>query len=475
MYRISPALDAPGGVLRLDASSDAPSLCVLPRSADASAKSARTYDSEHWIMTGLTVLYIALLGVCILSSGFFSGSETALVGVPRERVHQHVGGKRGKHVEALLAHPEEMLSTLLVANNFVNILGAAIATVLFIDLVGEDWGPWGATAAVTAVILVVGEITPKSLATRYPMEFALIVAPTVWRLSLVLEPISRVFRGAAQLLMRLFGIRSADVGMTITEDDIRAMAVLGEREGEIDAAEREIIHALFSLADRPVREVMTPRVDMVTLDSPVTMEALRRATAAAGHSRFPVIDGDLDHVIGILYVKDLMRLDYEPDTAAIQQLLREPVYVPETKSVLELLQDMRVRKLAFAVVLDEHGGIEGLVTVKDVISELVGELSDEYDPGQPSIIPIGTRRWLADGRLAVEELATWIGVDIEEGPYATVAGLYLHLAGSIPSEGDSVVADGLILTVQAMDRRRIDRLVVQTTHSDDGGGTADLK
>jgi CBS domain containing-hemolysin-like protein len=311
-------------------------------------------------VTTLQITYLAVLATCMLASGFFSGSETALVAIPRERVAQLVAGhRRAARLQELADDPDRTLSTLLIANNFVNILGASVATVLFVDLLGEDWGPWTATAAVTAVVLVIGEITPKSFATRYPERFSVAVAPIIWRLSKALRPVSRFFLWLSRGIFKVFRIDARGGPAPITEDDIRAMAVLGERSGDIETAEREIIHSLFGLADRHVREVMTPRTDIVSLEVPVTLAGVRSAVAASGHSRFPVTAGDLDHPIGILHVKDLLRMPHEPNADEIRSVLREPHFVPETKPLLELLHELRTRRRAFAIVLDEHGGVEG--------------------------------------------------------------------------------------------------------------------
>lgn len=418
-------------------------------------------------MTTLQIFYLTILGLCILGSGFFSGSETALVAIPRERVAQLLGtDKRAVPLAALTADPDRMLSTLLVGNNFVNILGASVATVLFIDLVDEDWGPWISTAAVTAVILLVGEITPKNLATRFPERFSLFVAPAIWNLSRVLQPVTRFFLMLSRGLFRMIGIDPKSGPSPVTEDDIRAMAVLGEREGDIEAAERDIIHSVFMLTDRQVREVMTPRSDIVSLEVPVTIDDVRSAVAANGHSRFPIIENDLDEVIGILHVKDLLRMPAEPLAADIRRVLREPAYVPETKPLLELLQEMRIRRRAFALVLDEHGGIEGLITIKDIVSELVGELQDEFDPTVPTLVATGPDQWMTDGRIPVDDLSEEVGARLPDGPYTTVAGLILDLAGCIPAEGDAVETDGIRLVVTRMDRNRIDR--VQITRVEDG-------
>ncbi|MCP4306013.1 MAG: HlyC/CorC family transporter [bacterium] len=413
-------------------------------------------------MTATTAVYIAILAFCTVGSGFFSGSETALIGIGRERVHQvSTLGRRGKRVAQLVADPERLLSTLLVANNLVNILGAAVATTLFISLIGEQWGPWLSTLVVTIVVLIFGEITPKTLAARYPERFSLAVAPTIWRLSLVLSPIAKLFTAVTRGLLRLFRVPMDDDDRGVTEADIKALAELSAAGGEIEAAEREIIDSLFTLADRPVRDVMTPRVDIVTLGNPITIENVRKAVANAAHSRFPVTGGDLDDLVGILYVKDVLRLGGAPTAAEIAALIRKPIFVPESTPILSVLQDMRSRRFTLGLVLDEHGGIEGIITTKDLVSELVGELQDEYDPGVPSMVQIGPGRWMADGRLAMDDLEETLEHPFPEGPYSTVGGLFLALAGHIPSDGHQLTLEGYRMLVIRMDRNRIDRIRIE--------------
>jgi putative hemolysin len=413
-------------------------------------------------MSITNIVYIAILAICAIGSGFFSGSETALIGIGRERVHQvSTLGRRGRRVAQLVADPERLLSTLLVANNLVNILGAAVATTLFISLIGERWGPWVSTLVVTIVVLIVGEITPKTIAARYPERFSLAVAPTIWRLSLVLNPIARLFTAITRGLLRILRLSRNDDSRGVTEADIRALAELSAAGGEIEAAEREIIESLFTLADRPVRDVMTPRVDIVTLGNPVSIQDVRDAVSNAAHSRFPVTGGGLDDLVGILYVKDVLQIDGDPDIGQIAGLLRKPTYVPESAPVLQVLQDMQSRRFTMALVLDEHGGVEGLVTIKDLVSELVGELQDEYDPGIPSIVPIGPGRWMADGRLPIDDFSDAMGHEFPEGPYSTLGGMFLSVAGRIPSDGHQLTVNDYRLVVMRMDRNRIDRIRVE--------------
>jgi len=413
-------------------------------------------------MSVTNIIYVAILAICAVGSGFFSGSETALIGIGRERVHQVSSlGRRGRRVAQLVADPERLLSTLLVANNLVNILGAAVATTLFISLIGEQWGPWLSTLVVTIVVLIIGEITPKTIAARYPERFSLAVAPTIWRLSLVLNPIARLFTAVTRGLLRVLRLSTNDDSRGVTEADIKALAELSAAGGEIEAAEREIIDSLFTLADRPVRDVMTPRVDIVTLGNPVSIQDVRDVVGNAAHSRFPVTGGGLDDLVGILYVKDVLQVDGDPSTSQIAALLRKPTFVPESAPVLQVLQDMQSRRFTMALVLDEHGGVEGLVTIKDLVSELVGELQDEYDPGVPSIVPIGPGRWMADGRLPIDDFSDAMGHKFPEGPYSTLGGMFLSVAGHIPSDGHQLTVDDYRLVVMRMDRNRIDRIRVE--------------
>ncbi len=411
-------------------------------------------------MTSETFIYLGILAVCTLASGFFSGSETALIGISRERVHRLVDtDPRGHRLEQLVSQPDRMLSTLLVANNAVNVLSASVATILFVSLIGETWGPWVATGVMTAVLLIFGEITPKTIAARHPEQFSLRVAPVIWKLSIVLAPVARFFSAITRGLLRLLRVDIDGDGRGVTEDDIRALAALSHRGGQIEEAEHEIIDALFHLADTSVRDVMTPRLDIVTVPFPFTADDLRQAVTNTGHSRFPVTADGLDELQGIVHVKDLLR--QQEVSNDLSPILRPPNYVPETMSVLDTLEEMRVKRYGMSVVVDEHGGVEGIVTIKDLVAELVGELQDEYDAGTPTVTQIAQAVWIADGRVDIDDLEDALNHEIPEGPYSTVGGFIMTTFGKIPARGDQVGEDGFRFTVLAMDRQRVDRIKVE--------------
>ena len=290
------------------------------------------------------------------------------------------------------------------------------------------------------------------------------MAPTIWRLSTVLGPIARFFTAITRGVMRLLGLSAAAGVSAVTEDDIRALAELGFVGGEIEAVEHEIIDALFTLADRPVRDVMTPRVDIASLTMPVTVDDVRERIATTGPLPLPGRHpGDLDHLEGVLYVKDLLQL---PDTvrrAAIPSLLRPTYSFPSRRRSCAVLQDMRARRSVFAVVLDEHGGVDGIVTIKDLVTELVGNSQDEYDPGVPSVVLVAPGQWMADGRILDRRprrrprRAT-----CPTGRTPPPAGLLMTLPGVSPTRATSSRVDGLTMTVLQMDRNRIDKIRVET-------------
>lgn len=258
------------------------------------------------------------------------------------------------------------------------------------------------------------------------------------------------------------------------------------RSRAADAQEQFILDALDGLRDVVVREVMTPRVDVVALAIPVTAEAVNRAIRETGRSRFPVYDEHLDDLIGVLFVNDLFRAGWKvnsgqdqgassapsaPDTVAIARRLRQPYLVPESRPVLDLLAEMRQQRRDFAVVVDEHGGVEGVLTVKDLLGALVGDLPDEFDPvDEPEIVRVDGRRWLVDGKMNVDEVRDRLGIAIPDGEYVTIGGYLFAGFGRIPAEGETLDVDGWELRVAEMDKRRVAKVVARRTGT---GGTTD--
>ncbi len=406
------------------------------------------------------VLYI-LIGACLILSAVLSGSETAITSLPREKIHQLDESKKNKRIRRAKDQIEKTIGGILVANNFVNILMASLATILFVRKFGEQKGGILATLFITILVLVVGEITPKTLATRKPLEFFSKTSILIDYLSKIFAPFTNLITGS----INKYGTKNIgdmDGDNEITEADIQALTALGEMEGQILPAEREIIDSLLEFSDRPVKEIMTPRVDVLFLTLPLTIPDVRKLVEDRRMSRFPVSKTEyLDDTFGVIYVKDLFDLTVDTRSDEIETKIKDVIYLPESTSVLSALNTLRERKASFACVIDENGGIEGVVTIKDVLSEFVGDLPDEHDQRYLGINRIGPGQWNVEGKTDIDDFEEFFGLEQNEKDISTVGGLFLSQSEQLPSEGDRISIHGLELTVIEVENRRIENLTVK--------------
>ena len=406
------------------------------------------------------VLYI-LIGACLILSAVLSGSETAITSLPREKIHQLDESKKNKRIRRAKDSIEKTIGGILVANNFVNILMASLATILFVRKFGEQKGGILATLFITILVLIVGEITPKTLATRKPLEFFSKTSILIDYLSKIFAPFTNLITGS----INKYGTKNIgdmDGDNEITEADIQALTALGEMEGQILPAEREIIDSLLEFSDRPVKEIMTPRVDVLFLTLPLTIPDVRKLVEDRRMSRFPVSKTEyLDDTIGVIYVKDLFDLTVDTSSDEIEKKIKDVIYLPESTSVLSALNTLRERKASFACVIDENGGIEGVITIKDVLSEFVGDLPDEHDQRYLGINRIGPGQWNVEGKTDIDDFEEFFGLEQNEKDISTVGGLFLSQSEELPSEGDRINIHGLELTVIEVENRRIENLTVK--------------
>ncbi len=406
------------------------------------------------------VLYI-LIGACLILSAVLSGSETAITSLPREKIHQLDESKKNKRIRRAKDSIEKTIGGILVANNFVNILMASLATILFVRKFGEQKGGILATLFITILVLIVGEITPKTLATRKPLEFFSKTSILIDYLSKIFAPFTNLITGS----INKYGTKNIgdmDGDNEITEADIQALTALGEMEGQILPAEREIIDSLLEFSDRPVKEIMTPRVDVLFLTLPLTIPDVRKLVEDRRMSRFPVSKTEyLDDTFGVIYVKDLFDLTVDTSSDEIETKIKDVIYLPESTSVLSALNTLRERKASFACVIDENGGIEGVVTIKDVLSEFVGDLPDEHDQRYLGINRIGPGQWNVEGKTDIDDFEEFFGLEQNEKDISTVGGLFLSQSEQLPSEGDRISIHGLELTVIEVENRRIENLTVK--------------
>ena len=387
-----------------------------------------------------------------------SGSETAITSIPKQKVHQLDDTKKNNRIKKAKENLEKTIGGILVGNNFVNILMASVATLIFVRRFGESAGSAIATVFTTIIVLIFGDITPKTLATKLPIAF-------LSRTTFLVEILSKIFapftEGITKLIMR-FTKTSEEDDAEVTEADIQALTALGEIEGQILPAEREIINALLDFSDRPIKEIMTPRVDVLFLSLPINIADVKSLVEDKRISRMPVSKSEsLDDTFGIVYVKDLFNMRANSDSVEIENLVKDVIYLPEYTTVLSALNILRENKSSFACVIDENGGIEGVITIKDVLSEFVGELPDEHDQRFLGIKRLGPGQWTIEGKTDIDDFEEFFGLEPYDKDIATVGGLFLSHSEQLPSIGEKITLDGLEITVMEIDNRRIDTVVVK--------------
>jgi putative hemolysin len=413
-------------------------------------------------------LRIGLLVVFILCSAFFSASETALFAANRVVLRQRraQGDRRARIAYTLLNRANELLTTLLTGSTMANVGASVIATSIALSLMGRRGGEWVAFLGTTLVVLIVAEIAPKTLAARHADRLALVVAGPISTLMRVFTPLIRVLSVVGTTLARPFGGHITPRAPLVTEEQLRFLVEVGEEEGVIEEEEREMIHSIFEFGDTVVREVMRPRVDIVAAPADATVNGAVGLMAEHGHSRLPVYEGTIDHITGVVYMRDLVpALRQGRLEQPVSEVRRPAFFVPETKKVDELFKEMQQKKLSMAIVLDEYGGTAGLVTVEDLLEEIVGEIQDEYDLEEKPIQLLDANTALVNARIPVDEVNELLGTRLPMDDVDTVAGLVYALLGRVPAQGEKVTLPGVELRVEKTLGQRITKVRITRTTS----------
>ena len=399
---------------------------------------------------------LLLLGILLVLSAFFSSSETALFSLSTTRA-KHLaknGDAINRMIEKMRNEPHRLLSTILIGNNLVNIAASAIATSIAFDMFANN-AVAVATFVMTIIILVFGEIFPKSLATRNNTFISRIVIYPLYWLSICFYPVIKLLDFIPLILGRF------EKKPTVTEEELKTFVEVSQEEGEIDEEEKKLINNIFQFDDTSASEIMTPRADMYVLD--IKNPSKTRDILTSGHTRIPVIEESIDDVIGIVNIKDLCRekITSGNDRVDIRKIMRRAYFMPESKKINTLLQHFQTRKQHISIVVDEHGGVSGLITLEDVLEELVGEISDETDPTEPEIVKTKPGRWEVPGKLDTEMVNEHIPMAVpDSAEYDTFSGFFLHHIGRIPQEGEHIMFRGHKIVVQEMDGNRIVSFVV---------------
>lgn len=411
--------------------------------------------SDIWTLVGVAVL--------VLISGVLAACETSVSRVNRVHALSLEEEKRrgARFLVRIASDPARYLNPVLLAVLLCHVLGTTLATTVAVRHFPHT-GEWIATAALTTVIFVFAESAPKTFAILHTDRVALGLSPLIYGLGRALYPVARLLVTVSNVILPGKGLPK---GPFMTEDEIRQIVTVAEEEEVIEEQEREMIHSIFEFGDTTVREVMTPRPDMAVVAASTSVEDAMDRAIKHGFSRIPVHeDDDPDNIIGVVYVKDLFRALRENGNGArtVREFTREAFFVPEGMRVSDLLRQMQKRRVHLAIVADEYGDVAGVVTLEDLLEEIVGEITDEYDVEETSVVPMGENGWLVRAKLPIGEFNEIVKADLpEDEEWKTVGGLVASVLGEIPEPGAEVTYKGFRFRVERMQRRRIDTVLVR--------------
>lgn len=436
------------------------------------------------------MLFIELSAIflLILINGFFSASEIALISLRKSRVRQLAKGgvQSAQRVLKLQEDPEQFLATVQIGVTLVGSLASAIGGVIaierikpffmslpveFIRRAAEPIAVGIVVIVITYVTLILGELVPKSLAIRYSERIGFSTAGPISALAKIFSAVLRFLTASNNFIMNLFKLKSLPESAFITEDEVKYLIREGRKRGVFEPSEEDLIHSVFKFTDTVVREVMVPRTEIVAVSASADAGTILRVMNEKGFSRLPVYSGDMDNIIGIVYLKDILPIVTSGQPFVLDNVIRKPYIVPPNKKVSVLLKEMRERRMHLVLVGDEYGGIDGLVTMEDLIEEIVGDIRDEKERDYREIEEVAANRYVVDGRTDIGKVNERLKVKLPEAEFETIGGFVLGLFGRLPSEGDQIRHMDLIFTVLRLRRNRIDRIRILKLHPENSGGT----
>ncbi|WP_163151388.1 hemolysin family protein [Anoxybacillus sp. MB8] len=412
-------------------------------------------------MGDLPLSLIFLLIALILLSAFFSASETAFSSVNKIRLKNYVDEKRRGSKKALYITEnfDKALSTILVGNNIVNIAAASISAKVATDLFGGSTGLVISTVGMTILILIFGEVLPKSLAKEHAESFSLLISDVLYMLIQLFTPVTALLVMLKKLVSKFVG-HQADIP-SVTEEEIKVMVNLSEEEGVIDNKEKELVHRSLDFNDILVGEIFTPRIDMVAVEVNQPVEEIRDIFLRERYSRVPVYEGDIDNVIGILSESDFFSQLVQGKEVNVRELLRTPLFVVESMRISTLLPELQKSKVHMAIVIDEFGGTSGLITLEDILEQIVGEIWDEHDEAVKTFQKINDYEYEFNAELPLDEFCDILGIDELESSSHTLGGWVFEMFERIPTVGESFEYESLTVTVRQVENRRIRKVLVR--------------
>ena len=414
-------------------------------------------------METIHYIYIGIMLFCVMMSAYFSATETAFSSLNRTKIRTLVekGNKKAKLVNKLLDNYDALISTILIGNNIVNIAGASLGTVLFVDLMGNI-GATVSTAVVTVVVLIFGEITPKSIAKDSPEKFSMFSAPLIRTLIFFFTPLNLLFSGWKKLVSKIFKVEGDS---KMSQEELLLLVEEVEEEGSIDEDESSLLKNAIEFSDLKAEDILTHRVDIEAVSTLDTKEDIAKVFTDTKFSRLPVYEETIDHIVGIIHQKDFYHGPGLTDKP-ISEIMTSPIFVLKSEPLSELLRLLQENKSHVAVVLDEYGGTLGIVTLEDILEELVGEIWDEHDEVTEDYTSIGENLWLIDCLENLDDFAKEYDLDIESESIS-VGGWVMEQMGKIPEVGDSFEYDNVSVTVTELDGQRVSQIKMHITPKPD--------
>lgn len=429
------------------------------------------------------LLNLLLLGFLLYLSGVFSGTETALMSMGKLKLRDLVDSKEkrfSKSVKFFVQNPNSVLTAILVMNNVVNILSSSLATLLALQVLPDNSAGVAAalvTGIMTFLILIFGEITPKIYARENSERLFRRTITFISAITIVLKPILWLLLRISSFFIVIIGGKKAEFSPFITEDEIKSAVDAGHKEGVLQSEERMIMKRTLELKDISVKEIMTPRVEIVALEEEQPLIDLMELVQSEGYSRYPIYRENIDRIVGVCYAKDLLNfiLDRKDNdvlqTIRVEEIMRYPYFVPETKKVDDLLREFKEKKNHLAVVIDEYGGTAGIITMEDVIEELTGEILDEYDEESEEIMieRLGEREYIVDGMTPINDIERELEQPFPETEFETIGGYLLEVLERFPEVGEKIIVDGFTFEVLAAGKNKVEkiRLIVDRRSVDD--------
>lgn len=405
-------------------------------------------------------LILIILGV--MGSAFFSSSETALTSLNVFKIRQmeENGVENSSLVRRLTDDIGKVLTTILIGNNIVNIVTTTVATIFFTDLLGSS-GAVVSTIILTLTILIFGEVTPKNIATSSSEKLALKVAKPIKFFDFILKPLSFFLQAITNFLTKIIIGENSQKGDLVTEEDLKTIVDVSEEQGVINDQESEIINNVFEFGDSDVEDIMTARTNMEAIAVDMEDKELKDFLKNCKHSRIPVYGKSIDNIIGILHMKDIVAFIAEDKDLNIEEMVRPAFYVYDNMHIFDLFKSMRGENVSLAIVIDEYGGTSGIVTIEDIVEELVGEIEDEYDTHLETILKINDKEYLVNPSIHINDFNDYFDTDIEQIKNDSIGGYLIDNLGRIPKLGDAIEVSGIKMSVLQIDRYKLEMLKVE--------------